>query len=163
MMIDQKDPTSKSFLDNELRELERYIEFGDQRNPETSKANVAWHLDHTLKSINRIYRALLSSDPNNYRWKANIGRMYVFTTGSIPRGKGKSPASVMPPDHIETEDLRKQVTEARQIAKKMDTLHPGSNFEHPNFGQLNKKDAKRFIEIHTNHHLKIIRDIIGNP
>jgi hypothetical protein len=35
-------------------------------------------------------------------------------------------------------------------------------FEHPYFGKLKLKETIRFLEIHTQHHLDIIRDIIMN-
>ena len=42
----------------------------------------------------------------------------------------------------------------------MKELHANSNFKHPYFGVLNLKMTKRFLEIHTNHHLKIIKEIL---
>ncbi len=150
-----------NFLRSQLEELETNIEYQDRLDREISEVGVAWHLDHMLKVINRIYDNLESSNPEDYQRNINFTRMAVFISGSMPRGRGKAPKSVTPPENIKTEDILSQLLEARQKLSKIDSLHEKANFEHPVFGQLNRKQSKRFIEIHTNHHLKIIKDILA--
>jgi hypothetical protein len=153
-------PDGDRFLVDELNELEQQLSERDRINPDVSKVDVAWHIDHTLKTINRIYDSLHSSDPSKYKWRPNVGRTFVFTSGSIPRGRGKSPSVVVPPDTITTENILHQLETARKKMRTINALEPKSNFTHPYFGQLNRNDSKKFIQIHTIHHLKIIRDIL---
>lgn len=150
-----------NYLDPQLNELEYYLQFRDSLNVDVSKVAVAWHLDHSLKVINQISDALKNSDPKEYKRNINFIRTLVFIMGSMPRGVGIAPESVTPPAKIITENILSQLEEARQKILEIDTLENKSHFTHSVFGQLNKKQTKKFFKIHTKHHLKIIKDILN--
>lgn len=159
MKMNQEDPTVLKPL---LQQVENYISERDKKNLEVSKVDVAWQLDHILKVINRITETLEASNPNDYSLSVNATRTMSLTAGYIPRGRAQSPDVVKPPEVIITEDIYEQLVQARANITKLSELDDNSNFEHPYFGQLNKLQAIRFIEVHTEHHLKIIRDILKN-
>ncbi len=146
--------------DNQLKEIESLVQFRDQKDSNISEADVEWHLDHMLKVINRIYDSLEKSDPEEFSWSPNPLKALVFFTGTMKRGVGKSPDSVRPPANISTTDIEDQIEEAKSKLMQFDDLHEKSHFYHYAFGTLDLQDAKRFVEIHTDHHLKIIRDIL---
>jgi len=149
-----------SFLIEELNKLESFIPYRDSINQNVSEVDVAWHLDHSLKVINAVIDTLKSSNPEDYRQSVNIGRSYILLSGRIPRGRGQSPDFVLPPKNVLTQDLEKQLKHARAELTTMNSLHKNSYFNHFAFGMLHKEDAKRFLEIHTNHHLAIVEDIL---
>ncbi len=151
----------KGFMDSQLYDIAYLIQFRDSLNTKVSEAPIAWHLDHSLKVINRIHDVLKSSDPTVYEKRFSLTRIFSFTFGYIPRGRAKSPAAVLPPKEIKTQDVLSQLEIARENLSDFENLDQNVNFIHPVFGQLNKKQSKRFLEIHTRHHLKIIRDILG--
>ena len=154
-------PSKKDFMNRELNKIEKYLIHRDSLNTEVSKVAVAWHLDHSLKVINGIYDSLRASNPENYSGGAfSLARIFSYTFGYIPRGRATSPASVTPPDTIQTSDIVSQLLEAREKMMQIESLDKNSNFKHPVFGQLNRKQSQRFLEVHTKHHLKIIRDIL---
>lgn len=150
-----------NFLDGQLLEVERYFAEREKKNEAVSQANVAWHLDHTLKTINRIIENLVESNPEEYRSNFNVQRIVVHTSGVIPRGRAQSPQSVRPPDVVLLDSLQLQLTEARQNLSAIFSLDENAFFDHPVFDHLDRDQTRRFLEIHTNHHLKIIEDILG--
>ena len=149
------------FLEKKINELEQNIVHSDKLATNISEKAVEWHIDHSLKVIIAVVNALKHSDPANYKWKFNVIRSYIFTIGSIPRGKGKAPKSVLPDDHITRENLLAQLKKAKDQIKIIENLPLQSNFNHPYFGILNVKMTTKFLDIHTRHHLKIIKDIIA--
>lgn len=150
----------ESYMKDQFGEIEEQIKNRDLLKPDISQVGVAWHLDHLLKVIKNLYHALEISDPKLYKSEVSLKRIAVFVSGTIPRGAGKAPKSVSSPDDIKTEDILKQLEEAKMIIDRYEQLPDKAFFKHPVFGNLNKQQTKRFIEIHTNHHLKIIRDIV---
>ena len=148
------------FLEAQLSELHGYMDHRDILNDEVSKSDVAWHIDHSLKVINRLYDTLQLSNPDDYAWNLNFTRMAVWVSGAIPRGRAQAATSVVPPENIKTEDIISQMDEAKSKLNSAMQLDENSNFNHPVFGMLDRDGTLRFIEIHTNHHLKIIRDIL---
>ena len=148
------------FLKEQIATLEKMIDHLELSATQVSAKGIDWHVDHLLKVIIKVSNALKNSDPVVYKWKYNLLRSVIFVSGKIPRGKGKAPKSVLPPEVILKEDLLLQIKEARKHLNEMKELHANSNFKHPYFGVLNLKMTLRFLEIHTNHHLQIIREIL---
>ncbi len=149
-----------NFLDEQLVQIAEHFDNRKLKNEAVSSADVAWHLDHMLKVINNISSNLAQSDPEAYTYNFNIQRIVVHTTGVIPRGAAQSPKSVMPPDAVHLDSLHIQLALARQNMFKIDKLNENAFYSHAVFGNLNRDETRRFLEVHTKHHLKIIADIL---
>ena len=80
--------------------------------------------------------------------------------GYFPRGKAKAPKYVKPPEVLLKEDIIAQLVEARGNIKKISTFSENAYFKHPLFGHLNTPRVVRFLDTHTKHHLKIVKDIL---
>ncbi|TJY38013.1 DUF1569 domain-containing protein [Pontimicrobium aquaticum] len=145
-----------------IQELERYVAVKDKRNAKVSTSDVAWQIDHSLKVINLVCDTLLKSNPEDYKRNFNTWRLLLFTIGYFPRGKVKAPKFVRPPEIISIEDLNVQIQTAYQNIEKLKSADKHAHFKHFVFGVLHKKRTIRFLQLHTNHHLKIIRDILNS-
>ena len=148
------------FLNNKLSEIESLIEKSDIENLEVSKKGIDWHLDHSLKVLIGIPKALHQSDPKAYKSNFNLMRLMVYTFNWIPRGKGRAPKHVRSYDPITKEQLYAQINLAKESLSILYTLDKNSHFAHPYFGILDLKNAKKMMSLHTEHHLKICRDIL---
>ena len=149
-------------LDKFLYYIEQKVSNNDIINHKISSKGVHWHIDHSLKVINRVVNSFKKANPENYKWKFNFIRTFILVKGSIPRGKGKAPKSVVNESIIVLTDIENQLKEAKKLILELDSLPKNSNFNHPYFGVLNLRMTKLFLKIHTNHHLKIISDILNN-
>lgn len=143
-----------------LNTLETHIENHSVSHPKISNGNIAWHIDHSLKVINNVIVALQKSDPNSYKKNFSFLGKVFFKLGFFPRGKAKAPKYVKPPEVILKEDLISQIQEAKTNIETVTGLHENSYFKHPLFGNINAKRVNKFLALHTNHHLKIINDIM---
>ncbi len=151
---------NKIFLEKEIIELKSYFQYRDSMDIKVSEVPIAWHLDHSLRTINEIYKALEASKPESFKRSFNFGRALVLITNKIPRGRAEAPEIVKPPEIISSDSLIFLMKEAENHLKAYEALPKDSFFNHPYLGDFRKKTAKRFLEIHTEHHLKIIRDIL---
>lgn len=129
-------------------------------NPKVSKRGVDWHLEHSLKIINSICDTLVASDPKAFKPKFSIIKTLILWTGKMPRGKAPSPKPFNNKEEIDREQLPIYLKKAKEALVSIENLPAKSHFPHPMFGHLNLKEGKKFIEIHTNHHLAIIDDIL---
>lgn len=154
--------TSTDQILQKIDRLEEYTVQMEAEDTTVSKVGVDWHLAHSLKTINGICDALAKSSPEDYSWSANVARTMSLTFNFIPRGRAQSPRSVIPDEVITLADLQQMIQQARLNVQKAIMLPEQANFEHPVFGVITRGEALRFLEVHTQHHLKIIEDIIGH-
>jgi hypothetical protein len=147
-------------LDAIVPELATYIPNHNQSNSAISEASVGWHLEHSLLVIKQITATVAQSEPKLYKSKFNVKRFFVFLSKTIPRGKAKAPKVVIPVDEITAETLQESLKNTYQAITYLKDCEDNQYFMHPFFGQLNKKQTIQFLAIHTEHHLKIVRDIL---
>ena len=146
-------------IDAILPELANYIAHHNQSNKAISEVAVGWHLEHSLLVIKQITSTVAQSEPKLYKSKFNLSRFFVFLSKTIPRGKAQAPKVVIPTNEITAESLQESLKNTYQAITYLKDCEEKQYFMHPFFGQLNKKQTIQFLAIHTEHHLKIIRDI----
>lgn len=143
-----------------IDELESYVSKLNLSNEAVSKSTIGWQIAHSLKVIYGVTKTVAKSNPNDYKWQFNFTRIIIFTTGKIPRGKAKAPKAVRPEEEKITKDeLLGFIEKSKKAIETALNSDPKAFVEHPFFGLLKRDKAIRFLEIHTEHHLKIIRDI----
>lgn len=144
-----------------LSRLENALPQADKNNSNISARGVDWHLEHSLKIITAICKTVSNSKPEEFKPNFNIGKYYILWTNRIPRGKARSPKPFNNLEAIDHSSLPQSLKKAQKSLSMLNSLHPKQHFEHPMFGDLNLAQSKKFIHIHTAHHLDIIEEIIN--
>lgn len=147
-------------LEIPLAELYTYISQAEKLNNKISSVNVGWHIEHTLLVIQKISESVIKSDEDMYKWKFNMPRLLVFQLNKFPRGKAKAPNIVIPIQTGKT-DFDLLFSKTRSIIEELKNTLPNQYFIHPIFGMLNKKHTFIMLDIHTKHHILIIKDILS--
>jgi hypothetical protein len=145
-----------------INELETKLPFIEQKKETVSQVTVGWHLEHSLLALIKMITAVEKSNPAEYKWKFSVRRSIVLALGKFPRGRGKAPDAVKPGEEITRANIIGLIEKAKQKAELFEKLSKDKFFKHPIFGDLQGKQARRIIAIHTHHHIKIINDIISN-
>ncbi|BAO54053.1 hypothetical protein [Nonlabens marinus] len=151
----------KNPLQKEFDQLHTYLEKGDIQNSDISQKGIYWHVDHCLRILEGVPEALRTSKKEEFNPKTNLTKLVIMNFKWIPRGKGKSPKHVLPDaDHLSKIEIEERADRAFHQVNSIAKLPAWSHFRHPLFGSLNLKETVKFLKIHTNHHLKIMRDIV---
>ena len=143
-----------------LQQLENHIPNLEKTNQKVSTSTVGWQIDHCLLVINGIIGQLEISNPSKFQPKWTFSKFIIFTTSKILRGKAKAPKVVIPIQVATQNELNAKLEAAKNNVLKLDSFSENQFFNHPYFNDLNVKQTKRFLMIHTKHHLKIIEDIL---
>lgn len=151
-----------ALINSYVNQLENHISKYKVKKSKVSKSTIGWQIDHSLKVINSVIKSLQSSDPDRYKNNFSFLGKFFFALGFFPRGRAKAPKYVKPPEIILKEDLIEQVQLAKSNIEILKDLDVNAFFKHPLFGNINTRRVHRFLELHTNHHLKIINDILVN-
>ena len=143
-----------------IDQLEQHIAKQTLIDTSVSQSPVGWHIEHSLLTLNSIVEALKKSEPASYKWKFSFPKILVFTMNKIPRGRGKAPTWVLPKETYSTESLKAHIISSRQKLLELEKLPLNNYIRHPVFGNLRLKPTLKFLAIHTQHHLNIIKDIL---
>ncbi len=144
----------------QIREMQDLLEKWEVKNPQVSAESVGWHLLHSLKVINSVVARLAASNPAEFAPKQSVAKWSVLLRKRIPRGKARAPQAVNP-TQIDPAELDLALDQASLSILNLLNQSPKQFFPHPIFGDLNTRLTQRFLWIHTEHHLKIVREILS--
>lgn len=147
-------------LEKLLQKIESLLPEINKENLKVSKASVGWHLEHSLLIINGSLKGLTMTSPKNYKPKFSLKKFIFLNFGMIPRGKIKSPKQFIPLETPKKESIEKLLNLAKVRLEAVRNLPEKSYITHPFLGDLDKKTTLKFLGLHTNHHLKIVDDIL---
>lgn len=146
----------------QIQKIESLLSQINKENLKISKASVGWHLEHSLLILNGSLKGLTMTNPDNYNPKFSIKKFIFLNFGLIPRGKIKSPKQFVPLETPTKESLEKLLNLAKERLEAIKNLPAKAYITHPFLGDLDKKTTLKFLGLHTNHHLKIVDDILKN-
>jgi hypothetical protein len=144
-----------------LQELEDLIPHAAKSAPAVSKRGVDWHLDHSLKIIASISTVLKKSNPADFKPRFSFWKWVILGTGYIPKGRSRSPKPFNQLESIDPASLLPLLEKAKLATQDLEKLPKNAYFEHPFFGHIAQKDAIKFINIHSWHHIKIAKEIVA--
>jgi hypothetical protein len=147
-------------INNLLDELELQIANYSKLNQAISEGNVGWHIVHSCLVIDSVCGAVCKSDPSKFIKKFSFKAFLVLLINSFPRGKAKAPSFTMPSEELSPASILKSIQAARTSIEALAKAGKNQYFTHPIFGDLNTGQTFKFLGVHTNHHLKIIKDIL---
>jgi hypothetical protein len=131
-----------------------------------SKWAVAQQLEHLGLTGTRVLDAIeaILGDPDTPpRGRPTPGGWMVLLTGRIPRGRVKARPEWAPPEASPERARQAVATLARRTealaARAPEIAAAGATRPHPVLGQFDARRWLRFLAIHQEHHLKLVRDI----
>ena len=142
-----------------LTKLESYIELHQKLNETISGETIGWHIAHSCQVINTITNAIVHSDASKAKPKFSFLYHLIMLTNHIPRGKIKAPNIVIPKNTITKAEIVEEIELAKANLQTLASAGQNKYFTHPIFGDLDVPKTLKFFAVHSNHHLKIIRDI----
>ena len=174
MSTPQPNPETTALFNSAVEQLEaaaRLCKLDESQIQKRENAVSGWtvlqHLEHVtiINSLLLIRVSKLLSEPPSSEGGLNEIGISILANGQIPRGAGKSPEFALP-KASSAADVKEQADSAlSQIESLKARLHEievsQSRSQHPALGTLTAREWLRFIEIHTRHHLTIIREING--
>jgi hypothetical protein len=147
-------------INNLLNNLEVQIANYSRWNQTISEGNVGWHIVHSCLVVSSVCGAVVKSDASKFIKKFSFKAFLVLLLNSFPRGKAKAPSFTMPSEELSPTSILKSIQAARASIEALSKADKNQYFTHPIFGDLNTGQTFKFLAVHTNHHLKIIKDIV---
>lgn len=148
-------------IEIQLQKIESLLSKIDVTNDKVSKASVGWHLEHLLLILNSSLKGLTMTNPTDYNPKFSLKKFVFLNFGMIPRGKIRAPKQFIPLEVPTQESILKLMNLAKERLEAVKNLPEKSFITHPFLGDFDKRTTLKFLWLHSNHHLKIVDDILN--
>ena len=143
-----------------LEDLRSSVASAALRASAVSEWSIGMHVHHCCLVMTAVCQSLIASTPPPPRSRFSLVTALVFSSGRIPRGRGRSPDEVLPRQDVSSVELGTLLDQSERILTEVHDLDPKAWFRHFVFGVLDRDKTVRLILIHNRHHSRIISDIL---
>ncbi len=144
-----------------LEDLRTSVASAALQAPAVSEWSIGMHVHHCCLAMVGFCQSLIASTPPIPRSRFSLVTAVVFSSGRIPRGRGRSPDAGLPRQDVSPAELWTLLDQSERILTEVHDLDPKTWCRHAVFGVLDRDKTLRFILIHNRHHLRIISDIVA--
>lgn len=155
-----------SRIANQLDEVANIVRTGDAalavRVKRVSGWSIGQQLDHLLRAAQATLDRILDA-PAPLARRINLTGRVLLGLGWYPRGVARSPKAFEGHDRSAAE-IEESLVSVRaalgRVRERPDLVgRPEAVVPHPYFGGLTRTQALRMVAVHTEHHLKIVREL----
>ncbi|NQV72541.1 hypothetical protein HQ496_05420 [bacterium] len=149
-------------LNQQLTELDGFTNMTLIRQETISKWSVGQHIEHSLIAISGMILALRKEHPGTGSRAPNVYRDSVMEAKQFPRGAIEAPAISRPSESPDQKFLQRMLIKTSNRVGNPLEISQKATLIHPIMNVMYRDEAIEFMTIHTEHHLKIIRDILSD-
>lgn len=128
---------------------------------EVSNWTVGQQVDHVISATSAFSVLLLREKKSDGSAEVSPLKGPILTSGVFPRGVVKAPVGLDNPSQLNTTALSKALLKCRNRVVKLNDLPMDAVATHHLLGEMTRDEVIRFLTIHLDHHLAIIRDILA--
>ena len=148
-------------LPDQFERLESLVSRADERNPAISAWSVGDQIEHICMAAGGFAVVLITGRGPSFAGAHRDQKHEVLVDGVIPRGVIKVPAAGEPKTGRSADELTAMLKKTWSRVEKAASVADDRTADHPLLGPLTRDEMLRFTEVHTDHHLRIIDEILG--
>lgn len=146
-------------LSEQISEMRGYLEHQPFITSDVSEWSVMQQIEHVCLVSNGLFFSLNRSKGDKSADKS-LKKMAFFKARFIPRGAVKAPDFVAPNPDSTPQSVSKLLDNFEAGISEVEKAPENKTSKHPLLGLLSPQETLDFVSIHTEHHLKIVREIL---
>jgi len=146
-------------IDGQFRSLLTLKSRFDKRRDEVSGWSVGQHAEHLAMALSAMVVSLVTDRQYEGDTPLSDHKDSVLETGGIPRGAVQAFETAIPGDD-DADRIAGALNKALSRLQRVKNLPPAARVRHPMLGMLDRDESLRFIEVHNDHHRRIIDEIL---
>ena len=124
-----------------------------------SKWSIGQHAEHVVRATSALTILVLRNHASEGSNVSEALKVALLKQGFIPRGVAQAPEGTLPAEETDIDALNQLILKTSNRIRRLADVGPDAAAIHPYLGDMKREEAIRFMEIHLEHHLKIMHEI----
>ena len=155
-------PGSLPIIDPLLERLDRvsaFLGFSGVTVADISEWSIGQHAEHVVRATSALTILVMRNRASEGSNESGAMKVALLNQGFIPRGVAQAPEGTLPAEETDIDALNQLILKTSNRIRRLAEVGPDAAAIHPYLGEMKRDEAIRFMEIHLDHHLQIMREI----
>lgn len=129
-------------------------------NPGVSNWSIGQQAEHVVRATSAFTVLILRNRVSDGNAEVKPIKDALLSRGFIPRGAAEAPEGTHPAADTDPAQLYQLLLKTRNRVERLIEVDPDAVAVHPYLGEMKRDEIIRFMVIHLDHHLSIMREIL---